>query len=96
MHFVFMGKKNQKGHNNTMCPRAECQTCKLFGHVTKDCVYANCFDVDDDWFNILFTKCESIVDAHFTEVSIPAVSLRADGIVRPISSWDQLQQFRSC
>jgi hypothetical protein len=39
----------------------------------------------------LFTKCESIVNAYFTEVSIPAISLRVDGIVRPISSWDQLQ-----
>ena len=55
--------------------------------------YANCLDVrvEDDWFNILFTKCESIVDTYFTEVSIPAISLRIDGIVRPISSWDQLQ-----
>jgi hypothetical protein len=83
------GEEEPKGHNNTICPRAECQTCKLFGHVTKDC--ANCLDVDDDRFNILFTKCESIVDAYLTEVSIPALSLRIDGIVRPNSSWDQLQ-----
>ncbi len=84
------GEEEPKGHNNNAtCPRAECQTCKLFGHVTKDC--ANCLDVDDDRFNILFTKCESIVDAYLTEVSIPALSLRIDGIVRPISSWDQLQ-----
>ena len=85
------GEEEPKGHNNTICPRAECQTCKLFGHVAKDCAYANCLDVEDDWFNILFTKCESIVNAYFTEVSIPAISLRIDGIVRPISSWDQLQ-----
>jgi hypothetical protein len=67
--------------------RAECETCKLFGHVTKDCVCdgANCLDVEEDGLNILFTKCESIVGAYFTEVYIPAVSLRTDGIVRPIS-----------
>jgi hypothetical protein len=59
--------------------------------VAKDCAYANCLDVEDDWFNILFTKCESIVNAYFTEVSISAISLRTDGIVRSISSWDQLQ-----
>ena len=34
---------------------------------------------------------ENIVDAYFTEVSIPAISLRTDGFFRPISSWDQLQ-----
>ena len=54
------GEEEPKGHNNTICPRAECQTCKLFGHVAKDCAYANCLDVEDDWFNILFTKCESV------------------------------------
>jgi hypothetical protein len=89
------GEEEPKGHNNTTCPRAECQTCKLFGHVTKDCVCANCLDVKDDWANILFTKCESIVDAYFTEVSISAISLRTDGIVTvrlgPFSSWEQLQ-----
>jgi hypothetical protein len=37
----------------------ECQTCKLFGHVAKDCVYANCLDVDVDWFNLLFTKSDA-------------------------------------
>jgi hypothetical protein len=73
------------------CPRAECQTCKLFGHVAADCAYANCLDVDVDWFNILFTKCETIVNAYFTEASIPTISLQTDGIVRPISSCDQLQ-----
>ena len=86
------GDEEPKGHNNTICPRAECQTCKLLGHVAKDCAYANCLDVEDDWFNLLFTKCESIVNAYFTEVSIPAISLRVDGIVRPIFSWDQLQR----
>ncbi len=85
------GDEEPKGHNNTVCPRAECQTCKLLGHVAKDCAYANCLDVEDDWFNLLFTQCESIVNAYFTEVSIPAISLRVDGIVRPICSWDQLQ-----
>ena len=44
--------------------------------------------VDVDWLNILFSKCESIVEAH---VSVPAISLRTDGIVRPITDWDQLQ-----
>jgi hypothetical protein len=39
----------------------------------------------------LFSKCESIVEAHFTDVSVPAISLRTDGIVRPITDWDQLQ-----
>ena len=48
-----MARKNQQFTTNTICPRAECQTCKLFGHVTKDCAYANCLDVDDDWFNVL-------------------------------------------
>jgi hypothetical protein len=50
----------------------ECQTCKLFGHVAKDCVYANCLDVDVDWFNLLFTKSESTVqptEAYFAEVN---------------------------
>ena len=47
----------------------ECQTCKLFGHVAKDCVYANCLDVDVDWFNLLFTKSESTVQAYFAEVN---------------------------
>ncbi len=41
--------------------------------------------------NILFTKCESIVNAYLIEVSIPAISLRTDGIVRPISGCGQLQ-----
>ncbi len=31
-------KRNQKV---TTTPRAECQTCKLFGHVANDCSYAN-------------------------------------------------------
>jgi hypothetical protein len=88
MHFVLTGEKNRKGHNITSCPRAECQTRKHFGHVAnlKDCVHANCLDVEEDWFNILFIKCESIVDAYFTEISIPAISLRTDGTVRPLSS----------
>jgi len=64
------GEEEPKGHSHNICPRAECQTCKLFGHVAKDCAYANCLDVEEDWFNILFTKCESIVNAYFTEFSI--------------------------
>jgi hypothetical protein len=43
------GDEEPKGHNNTICPRAECQTCKLLGHVAKDCAYANCLDVEDDF-----------------------------------------------
>ena len=43
-------QKNQKATQHYF-PHAECQTSKLFGHVTKDCAYANCLDVDDDWFN---------------------------------------------
>jgi hypothetical protein len=50
------GEELPKGHNHNICPRAECQTCKLFGHVAKDCVYTNCLDVDVEWFNLLFTK----------------------------------------
>jgi hypothetical protein len=80
------GEEEPKGHNNTICPRAKCQACKLFGHVTKDCLH-----VEDGWFNILFTKCESIVNTYLIEVSIPAISLRTDGIVRPISGCGQLQ-----
>ncbi len=44
------GEELPKAHNHNICPRADCQTCKLFGHVAKDCVYANCSDVDVDWF----------------------------------------------
>ncbi len=72
---------NSNGHNHNICPRAECQTCKLFGHVANDCVYANCLDVDVDWFNLLFTKSESTVQAFFAEVSVQPISLRTDGIV---------------
>ncbi len=63
------GDELPKGHNHNICPRAECQTCKLFAHVAKDCVYANCLDVDVDWFNLLFTKSESTVQAYFAEVN---------------------------
>jgi hypothetical protein len=85
------GKELPKGHNHNICPRAECQTCKLFGHVAKDCVYANCLDVDVDWFNLLFTKSESTVHGYFAEASVQAISLRTDGIVRTVTSWDLLQ-----
>ena len=85
------GEELPKGHNHNICPRAECQTCKLFGHVAKDCVYANCLDVDVDWFNLLFTKSESTVQAYFAEVSVQPISLRTDGIVRTVTSWDLLQ-----
>jgi hypothetical protein len=85
------GEELPKGHNHNICPRAECQTCKLFGHVANDCVYANCLDVDVDWFNLLFTKSESTVQAYFAEVSVQAISLRTDGIVRTVTSWDLLQ-----
>ena len=85
------GDEEPKGHNHNICPRAECQTCKLFGHVAKDCVYASCLDVDVDWFNLLFTKSESTVQAFFAEASVQAISLRTDGIVRTITSWDLLQ-----
>ena len=92
MQFVGEGPK---GHNNTVCPRAECQTCMLFGRVAKDCEHANCLDVEadwfNDWFNNLLASCESIVGAYFPQVSVPATSLRTDGFVRPISNWDQLQ-----
>ena len=46
-----------------------------------------CLDIDADGFHILLAGCESIVDACFTQVqvSVAAASLRADGIVRPIS-----------
>ena len=72
-------------------PTCRCQTCKLFGHVAKDCVYANCLDVDVDWFNLLFTKSENTVHAYFAEVSVQPISLRTDGIVRTVTSWDLLQ-----
>ncbi len=56
--------------------------------MTNDCAYANCLDIAADGFHILLAGCESIVDAYFTEVqvSVAAASLRADGIVRPISN----------
>ena len=85
------GDEEPKGHNHNICPRAECQTCKLFGHVAKDCVYANCLDVDVDWFNLLFTKSENTVHAYFAEVSVHPISLRTDGIVRTVANWDLLQ-----
>ena len=85
------GDEEPKGHNHNICPRAECQTCKLFGHVAKDCVYANCLDVDVDWFNLLFTKSENTVHAYFAEVSVQPISLRTDGIVRTVANWDLLQ-----
>ena len=83
------GKEEPKGDNNTICARAECQTCKLFGHVTKDCAHANCLDAD--WFNIVLPSSASIADAYFTMVSAPATTLRTGSIVRPICNWDQLQ-----
>jgi hypothetical protein len=83
------GEEEPTVHNNTICPRAECQTCELFGHVTEDCAYANCLDIDADWFNILLASCESIVDVYFTQVSVAATSLRTDGIVRPFSDSAQ-------
>jgi hypothetical protein len=89
--YLCNGEELPKGHNHNICPRAECQTCKLFGHVAKDCVHANCLDVDVDWFNLLFTKSESTVHAYFAEVSVQAISLRTDGIVRTITGWDLLQ-----
>ena len=39
----------------------------LFGHVAKDCAYANCLDFDADLFNTLLASGESIVDAYFTQ-----------------------------
>jgi hypothetical protein len=45
-------------------------------------------DVDVDWFNLLFTKSESTVHGYFAEVSVQAISLRTDGIVRTVTSWD--------
>jgi hypothetical protein len=62
-----------------ICPRAECQTCKLFGHVAKDCVYANCLDVDVDWFNLLFTKSDTNMAA--TPIKISRV-IEDDAIVK--------------
>jgi hypothetical protein len=36
---------------------------------------------------LLFTKSETTVQAYFAEVSVQAISLRTDGIVRTITSW---------
>ncbi len=74
-------KKSQKV--NTNCPGAECQTCKLFGDVAKDSAHANCLDVDAVWFNILYINAKASW-THLTDVSVPAISLRTDGIVRPV------------
>jgi hypothetical protein len=52
MHVAFEVTE-YKPHTNAICSRAECQPCKLFGHVTKDCAYANCLDAEADWLNIL-------------------------------------------
>ncbi len=48
-------------------------------------------DVDVDWFNLLFTKSESTVHAYFAEVSVQPISLRTNGIVRTVTSWNLLQ-----
>jgi hypothetical protein len=61
------GEELPKGHNHNICPRAECQTCKLFGDVAKDCVYANCLDVNIDWFNLLCTNCQGTLEPKTTE-----------------------------
>ena len=48
-----------------MCPRAECQAYKLS------------LDVDVDWFNILFTKCENTVETHFNDDHFYILPVRA-------------------
>ena len=35
---LYVTAKNCQKVTTTIIPRAECQTCKLFGHVAKDCV----------------------------------------------------------
>jgi hypothetical protein len=68
-------------------PTCRVPNAQVFGHVAKDCAYANCLDVDVDWFNLLFTKSESTVQAaYFAEASVYAVALRTDGIVRTVTS----------
>jgi hypothetical protein len=83
-------KTAKRSQHNTMCPRAECQTCTLFGHVAKDCAYQ------------LFGRRHRLVEPFVRKMRkhrgrVLNRSLR-QSLCEPMASsasWDQLQHHKS-
>ena len=60
------GDLEPKGHNHKHCPLAQCESCKLIGHITDVCTFRQCCDVEIDYLNLLLlTKVRNTIESYF-------------------------------
>ena len=77
------GDLEPKGHNRKHCPLAQCESCKLTGHITDVCTSRQCYDVEIDYLNLLLlNKARSTIESYFDATDQAGVrpnALRIDG-----------------
>ena len=90
------GDLEPKGHNHKYCPRAQCESCKLTGHITDVCTFRQCCDVEIDYLNLLLlTKARNAIESYFDasdQASVQSNALRIDGKFSESSDWNHVKQ----
>ena len=90
------GDLEPKGHNHKHCPLAQCESCKLTGHITDVCTFRQCYDVEIDYLNLLLlTKARSTIESYFDatdQASVQSNELRIDGKFSESSDWNHVKQ----
>ena len=63
---ISQGDLEPKGHNHKYCPLAQCESCKLTGHITDVCTFRQCYDVEIDYLKLLLlTKARNPIESYF-------------------------------
>ena len=90
------GDLEPKGHNHKHCPLAQCESCKLTGHITDVCTFRQCCDVEIDYLNLLLlTKARNTIESYFDatdQASVQSNALRIDGKFSESSDWNHVKQ----
>ena len=89
------GTLEPKGHNQH-CPLAQCESCKLIGHITDVCTFRQCCDVEIAYLNLLLlTKARNTIESYFDatdQASVQPNALRIDGKFSESSDWNHVKQ----
>jgi len=92
---ISQGDLEPKGHNQH-CPLAQCESCKLTGHITDVCTFRQCCDVEIHYLNLLLlTKARNTIESYFDatdQASVQPNALHIDGKFSESTDWNHVQQ----
>jgi hypothetical protein len=92
---ISQGDLEPKGHNQH-CPLAQCESCKLTGHITDVCTFRQCCDVEIHYLNLLLlTKARNTIESYFDatdQASVQPNALHIDGKFSESTDWNHVKQ----